>query len=302
MSSSPTTFLSCAAPAKINLYLHVTGRRDDGYHLLDSLVAFAGIHDMLTVTGAEDLSLVIDGDFTDRIPADDGNLVMRAARALAQAAGIEAHAAMTLTKRLPVASGIGGGSADSAAALKALSRLWAIEPGDDEMATLALGLGADVPVCLGGKAAFMSGIGEKIVPAPTLPAASVVLVNPGAALSTAAVFGALGGDFSGPDGRFDYAPRDARELASILARRGNDLQVPAIGLMPAIGDVLAVLAASDNVLLARMSGSGATCFGLFAEPGEAAGAALAISAARPEWWVKAASLVTDTTRPGPASG
>jgi len=301
MSPSPPTSLSCAAPAKINLYLHVTGRRDDGYHLLDSLVAFAGIHDMLMVTEAEDLSLAINGDFADRIAAGDDNLVMRAARALARAAGIEPQAAMTLTKRLPVASGIGGGSADAAAALKALSRLWAVELADDEMAAVALSLGADVPVCLGGRTVFMAGVGEKIIPAPVLPVCSVVLVNPGAALSTASVFKALGDNFTASDGRFDYVPADALELASILARRGNDLEAPAIGLVPAIGDVLAALTASDNVLLARMSGSGATCFGLFAEPGEAAEAAIAIAAERPEWWVSAASLETDTSRHGDAS-
>jgi len=298
MSPSQTISLSSAAPAKINLYLHVTGRREDGYHLLDSLVAFAGVHDMLTVTGADGLSLAIDGDFAGNIPADDDNLVIRAAHALARAAGIEANAAMALTKRLPVASGIGGGSADAAAALKTLSQLWGIDLGEDEMAAVALSLGADVPVCLVGKAAFMAGVGEKIIPAPALPAASMVLVNPGVALSTASVFAALGDNFSGPDGHFDYAPEDTPELASILAKRGNDLESPAIGLAPAIGDVLAALGASGNVLLARMSGSGATCFGLFAEPGEAAEAAIAIAAERPEWWVKAASLVTDTTHSG----
>lgn len=298
MSPPPTTFLSSAAPAKINLYLHVTGRRDDGYHLLDSLVAFAGIHDMLTVTKAEGLGFAIDGPFAADLSADEDNMVIRAARALAEAAGIEARAAITLTKRLPVASGIGGGSADAAAALKALSQLWEIELDDREMAAVGLELGADVPVCLGGKVAFMSGIGDNISPAPALPVCSVVLVNPGVALSTASVFGALGDDVTAPDQQFDYSPEDARELASILANRNNDLQAPAIELAPVIAEVLETLEASENVLLARMSGSGATCFGLFAEPEEAAEAALAISAARPQWWVKAASLEVDARRLG----
>ncbi|MHA1598282.1 MAG: 4-(cytidine 5'-diphospho)-2-C-methyl-D-erythritol kinase [Alphaproteobacteria bacterium] len=292
-SSAP---LSVAAPAKINLYLHVTGRRADGYHLLDSLVAFAGVHDMLTVSDADNLELTIDGDFAGDLTTGDDNLVIRAAHALGRAAGIKAEAAISLTKRLPLASGIGGGSADAAATLWALSNLWDIDLGDDELAAVALSLGADVPVCLGGKAAFMSGIGEILSPAPALPAASVVLVNPGVAVSTPAVFRALDGNFTPADGRFDYVPADARELASILAKRNNDLEAPALHLEPVIGEVLAALAATDDILLARMSGSGATCFGLFADPGEAARAALCIATARPDWWIKAASLEADTRR------
>jgi len=281
--------LSFPAPAKINLYLHVTGRTEGGYHLLDSLVAFAGIHDTLTASAADKLSLAMDGPFAGDLTGGGDNLVLKAASALAGAAGVTAGAELRLTKRLPVSSGIGGGSADAAATLIALAGLWDVHLPDAQMAELALGLGADVPVCLGGRAAFMGGIGEDLTPAPALPSATLVLVNPGVALATNAVFGARTGDFGKPAG-FDSAPRDAAELAAILAERDNQLTAAAVSLAPVIGDVLAALSATDGALLSRMSGSGATCFGLFAEPGQAAAAALALSAAHGDWWVKAGAL------------
>jgi 4-diphosphocytidyl-2-C-methyl-D-erythritol kinase len=163
------------------------------------------------------------------------------------------------------------------------------------MAALALALGADVPVCLGGRTAFMSGIGETIAPAPALPAAWLVLVNPGVAVSTPAVFKMLDGNFTTANGHFDHAPADARELASILSERNNDLEAPARQMGPVIGDVLGALTATENVLLARMSGSGATCFGLYGNPGDADRAAQSIAQDRPDWWIKTASLQTDAT-------
>ena len=283
-----------AAPAKINLYLHVTARRDDGYHELDSLVAFADVHDTLRIDPADELALLIDGPCGAPLHKEENNLVLRAARALAQVAGIEPKAAMTLTKRLPVASGMGGGSADAAAALRGLCRLWNLNPAADEVSGLALQLGADVPVCLHGKAAFISGIGENIIPAPAMPTCSIVLVNPGAGLSTPAVFAARQDGFS-DSGHFDYAPADAAELAAILARRHNDLALPAQRLMPVIGDVLKALGNTDGALLSRMTGSGATCFGLYGDPGDAAAAAMTLGQSHPDWWVKAASLESDIT-------
>lgn len=287
--------LSAAAPAKINLYLHVTARRDDGYHILDSLVAFAAIQDVITAEPAIDLSLVIDGPFADALPTDDSNLILKTARALQAATGVTAGARLTLTKRLPVASGIGGGSTDAAATLRLLCRLWDVHPADTVLHDLALSLGADVPVCLGGKAAFMGGIGDKLAPPPALPETWIVLVNPGVAVSTPEVFAARTGDFSS-DGRFSYAPANAGELAGLLGARRNDLTDAAISICPVIADVLAALEAQPGCLLARLSGSGATGFGLFAKAEAATQAALALAVAHPDWWVRPASLETDINR------
>jgi len=292
------TSLSIAAAAKINLYLHITGRRDDGFHLLDSLVAFASIHDTLSLTAAPDLSLEIDGPFADKLTAGPDNLVLQAARGLARICAFEGGAHVQLTKRLPVASGIGGGSSDAAATLKGLMQLWDVQPDEQALQALALELGADVPVCLNGRAAFMGGIGEKISQAGALPLCSLVLVNPGVAISTPAVFKARAQGQSGfsKPGRFDYAPEDVGELVSILQSRHNDLAQAAQGLCPEIGQVLAALDASQGALVARMSGSGATCFALFADPGDAAQATLDLARKHPEWWVRAGSLEADTSR------
>jgi 4-diphosphocytidyl-2-C-methyl-D-erythritol kinase len=284
-----------AAPAKINLYLHVVGACADGYHRLDSLVAFAGIGDTIEATRAGALSLAVDGPFADAVPKGDDNLVLRAARALAELAGGDPGAAIRLTKRLPPASGIGGGSADAAAALRALLRLWDARPEPRALDALALRLGADVPVCLGARAAFMGGIGEELAAAPALPAASIVLANPGEAVSTPEVFRRRAGPYSRA-ARFAEAPRDAARLAALLKERGNDLEAPARTICPAIGDVLAQLARQPGCLIARMSGSGATCFALFAEVGAATEAAFALARARPRWWVKAGSLEADAAR------
>jgi len=292
MATTPS--IVCAAPAKINLYLHVTGRCDNGYHQLDSLVAFAGVHDTLTIGPADHLELRIDGPCAGPLISQRDNLVLAAARALARVAGKEAKAAITLTKHLPVSSGIGGGSADAAAAIRGLCQLWNLNPTAEEIADPTLDLGADVPICLHGKASFISGIGENITPAPALPPCSIVLVNCGQGLSTPAVFAARTGGFSTP-GRFDYVPADAAELAAILATRHNGLGPAAQSLLPVIDDVLGAIRATDKVLLSRMTGSGATCFGLYATPGEAAAAALVLGQANPKWWVKAASLESDTT-------
>ena len=296
MAPVDTAGLRVVAPAKLNLYLHVTGRRADGYHLIDSLVVFAALGDTVEVRPADGLSLAISGPFADAVDAGGDNLVLRAARLLADAGGAAAGsggAAIRLDKRLPAAAGLGGGSADAAAALRGLSALWNLSPGDDDLARMALALGADVPACLGMRPVFVGGIGENLDPAPDLPAAWAVLVNPGQPLSTAAVFGARTGGFSRPD-RFAEAPRDTVQLAALLARRANDLEAPALRLCPAIGDALAALAAEPGCLLARMSGSGATCFGLFADAAAAAAAAARrLGAGRPGWWVAATALLDD---------
>jgi 4-diphosphocytidyl-2-C-methyl-D-erythritol kinase len=282
-----------AAPAKINLYLHVVGRRPDGFHLLDSLIAFAGVHDTVVAAKANALTLAVEGPFAAALSGEADNLVLRAARALADAAGVRPWAALRLVKRLPVASGIGGGSADAAAALLAAGELWRVTHKSGALAKLALKLGADVPVCLAGKAAQVGGIGETIDAPPPLPRAPLVLVNPRVPLPTPAVFRARGGPFSKP-APLTSAPRDARDLAEALKARRNDLTAAATGLVPEIATILAALEAQPGCLLARMSGSGATCFALFARDDDARVAAAALRAAKPGWWVAASELLSDS--------
>ncbi len=283
--------LTEAAPAKVNLSLAVTGKRPDGYHLLDSLVVFGPAADTLHASSAADLSLTVEGPFAAGLAAEPDNLVLRAARALADWAGCPARAALVLEKHLPVASGIGGGSADAAAALRVLCRLWQLRPGADALAALALRLGADVPVCLGSRPSHMTGVGEGVAPLPPLPPCGLLLANPGVAVSTAEVFRARG---SGASAVPPLPPswRDAASLAATLAGRPNDLQEAACGVAPGIRAVLAALAALPGCLLARMSGSGATCFGLFADPAQAAAAARGLPAA---WWRSAGPLYEPST-------
>ncbi len=294
MSGGPG--VAIAAPAKINLYLHVTGKRDDGYHLLDSLVVFAGIADRLSLVPAEDGSLTIDGPFGRGIPAGPENLVARAASDFAEAAGTSGRYQIHLTKNLPPASGIGGGSADAAAVLRALCLLNGRDPEAPDMADLALALGADVPVCLAGRPLFFGGIGERLAPAPRLPEAWLVLVNPRVGLSTPAVFRARIGAYS-EAGRFAEPVGGVERFAELLAARRNDLTAPAQTLAPVIGDVLAALEALPGCRLARMSGSGATCFGLFAGAEIAQRAAAVLAADHPGWWVEPAPMLTRPEAP-----
>ena len=281
------------APAKLNLYLHVLARREDGYHRLDSLVVFADLADRLWAEPAADLSFVVSGPFAGRLKAEralsEDNLVLRAARALAKELGVAPKARLVLEKNLPVAAGIGGGSADAAAALRLLCRLWGRTPAADRLAALALLLGADVPVCLQSKPTYVGGIGECIEPAPPLPEAHLALINPGSPLATAEVFKARRGPFSEP-ARFAEAPRDAAHLAALLAERRNDLEAPARRLVPEAGHVIDALAAQPSVLLARMSGSGATVFGLCATAAQAQAAARILEARHPSWWCAATAM------------
>jgi 4-diphosphocytidyl-2-C-methyl-D-erythritol kinase len=269
-----------AAPAKVNLYLHVTGRRPDGYHLLDSLVVFAGASDLVEAAPAAGLTLDLRGPGGAALAEEPDNLVLRAARALAAAAGLEPRAALTLEKRLPVAAGLGGGSADAAATLRALSGLWGLGWPATRLRELAAGLGADVPVCVEGRPARMGGIGEVLGPAPVLPGYGLLLANPGLPLPTPAVFRARQGGFSEP-ATMPARLADAEALAAWLRPLANDLEVAAIALCPAVAEVLGAIAAQPGCLLARMSGSGATCFGLFPSPDAAARAAGLLPAA---WW------------------
>ncbi len=280
------------APAKLNLYLHVTGRRADGYHLLDSLVAFADIGDRVAAALAPRLSLAMTGPFASSLAGEavEKNLVWRAAETLAAKLGRASDAALSLEKNLPVASGIGGGSSDAAAALKALVDLWHAPLHETALRDLAATLGADVPVCVLAHASYFGGIGGDIVDAPKLPPVAVVLVNPGVALPTASVFRARTGAFSTP-ARFSTAPASAAELAALLVQRRNDLTDAAIGLVPAVGDVLTKLSAQPGALIARMSGSGATCFALFETATAAEAAVATLRLAEPRWWVAAGKLL-----------
>jgi len=262
------------APAKVNLFLHVTGKRPDGYHLLDSLAVFPNVGDWVTAALGAELSLTMSGPFGAALQAEPNNLILRAARAL----GRDHGAALELEKHLPIASGIGGGSADAAAALLALRNLWGLTT---PLHNIALALGADVPVCLESRAARMSGIGESLLPAPQMPEFGMVLVNPGIAVPTPAVFRARTGTFS-PPAALPAAWDNAAAMAADLAALTNDLETPAITIAPVIADVLAAITALPGCLLARMSGSGATCFGIFATPDQAATQAKNLT--EPGWW------------------
>ncbi len=268
------------AAAKINLALHVTGQRADGYHLLDSIVVFAGVGDWVTAAPADRLGLTVTGPQGVGLSGDD-NLVLRAARCLGVGATLE------LEKHLPVASGIGGGSADAAATLRALCALRGMTLPD---AAAVLALGADVPVCLAGRPVRMQGVGEVLTPLPALPDCYVVLVNPGVAVATPAVFKALPRK-DNPVMSTMPACGSALELAVWLRDQRNDLEAPAIGLAPVIAEVKAALEVLPGCLIARMSGSGATCFGLFASEELAMAAAGALREDAPAWWVAAAPVL-----------
>ncbi|MEK9722837.1 MAG: 4-(cytidine 5'-diphospho)-2-C-methyl-D-erythritol kinase [Rhodospirillaceae bacterium] len=281
--------LAAPAPAKINLFLHVTGRRADGYHELDSLVVFADVGDRLEVAPADELTLEITGPRAAELDAGPDNLVMRAAMALATRLGAMPGARMRLEKNLPVASGIGGGSADAACAIKLLARLWGAHPGQHDLSGLALELGADVPVCLYGRPARMGGIGERVEAADGVPDLPAVLVNPGVHVATPAVFKARQGGFSAP-ASFADMPADRAGWIAALAGCRNDLEAPAMALAPAVTEVLDALAATGGVRLRRMSGSGATCFALYDDMAAAEAAAARLRDAHPDWWVMAATF------------
>jgi len=273
------------APAKVNLFLHVTDKRADGYHVLDSLAVFPAVGDVVGARAAEDLSLKISGRFGAVLQAEPDNLLLRAARALRPEAGV----ALSLEKNLPVASGIGGGSADAAAALRLLMRVNGIARDNPNLMAAARATGADVPVCLDPRPRVMRGVGDILSAPLDLPALPAVLVNPRVPVPTRDVFGKLGlalGERRGAASEIDPGRlKDRDALVRYLESQPNDLEPPARALQPVISDVLAALAACDGSLFARMSGSGATCFGLFASEAAAATAAQRLSATYPAWWI-----------------
>jgi 4-diphosphocytidyl-2-C-methyl-D-erythritol kinase len=329
--------LTTRARAKINLTLRVLGRRADGYHELESLVAFAGTGDALSLDPGPQLTLTIDGPRGQGLPVDDSNLILRATRALEAETGPLRTGAFHLVKRLPVASGIGGGSADAAAALRLLARLNGLSPDDPALPRAAAATGADVPVCLASRARIMAGIGERLGPPLALPPLFALLVNPGVPVETAPVFKALGlqpgqphlsppsapnlsphpeeaaiaaVSKDGPEGTrtsatilrdalLRSAPREAGSrgigldraaLLAALTQAGNDLEAPARRVAPFIDTVLAALRAQPGCRLARMSGSGATCFALFDDCRQSAAAGRALARERAAWWVKPTML------------
>lgn len=277
------------APAKVNLTLHVTGRRDDGYHLLDSLVAFAGVGDVLDIRCEGPGGLSVSGPEAAGVPTDARNLILQVAAAFRPP---HAPISFRLDKRLPAAAGIGGGSADAAACFRGLATLRgepAVQATKEAMAGL-LSIGADVPMCVTCAPARVRGIGEDIVPVHGLPDLPVVLVNPRVAVPTGAVFGALERRDNPP---MEDLPTDLSDRAGLLgwlARQRNDLEAPASARAPEIGQVLDALRDTDGCRLARMSGSGATCFALYDDDAAASASALSLRSAQPGWWVEATRL------------
>ena len=260
------------------------------------MIAFSDLHDVIRVDPAETLTLTLEGPFAHGLEGGANNLVLRAAMALADQAGRKAGASITLSKNLPVASGIGGGSADAAATLRILNRFWQVGLDGPTLSRLGQSLGADVPVCLFGQTARVQGIGEKIEPGPALPDIGLLLVNPGVGVSTAAVFSKRRGAFSSPadlPASFD----SAESLVEFLSHCHNDLLASARELSPQIDLVLADIVQQPDCLFASLSGSGATCFGLFADGAAAYAAASALQVARPGWWVEAGKFLTATPPP-----
>lgn len=294
MSAGPAVRLSAFAPAKINLTLHVAPPRADGYHPLQSLVVFASWGDTVRAEPSDALTLRVEGPYADALSGDMHNLVLKAAWALRGAAGQSTlGASLVLDKQLPLASGLGGGSADAAAALRVLNDLWDLGFSLRELAEIGSVVGADVPACVWSRPLLMEGIGEQVRVLPAWPELDAVIVNPGKALATSDVFRAFDALESQRGlsalARLPVAGDRAAALALGAAGR-NDLEAPARSLEPAIGKVLQALDSLDQARLVRMSGSGASCFALFDSAAMAREAADALSARRPEWIVRAVQL------------
>jgi len=278
---------SATTKAKINLYLHISGKREDGYHFLDSLAAFADIGDDLVLTPGQDFAVTIDGPFADQV-TDRPDLVERTARTMADRFDRPLDFALHLTKNLPVAAGIGGGSGDAAAVMRLLARRWTVSVDSPEMLALAVELGADIPICLHGKAAYIDGIGDRFYPALGMPSVPCLLVNNGVGVSTPSVFKAYRDGFRDPD-RAQVLPRQPKAFARLLGARENVLTEAACAVEPSVKTVLAALSETEP-LLARMSGSGGTCFALYETEDTAQRAAKTLQSFQPEWWVESCLL------------
>jgi 4-diphosphocytidyl-2-C-methyl-D-erythritol kinase len=284
--SEPLVEKACA---KINLTLRVLGRREDGYHELESLVAFADLADKLDLELGDVESLDISGPFAAACAMGADNLVLKAAAALHRRVGALKSGRFLLDKRLPVTAGIGGGSTDAAAALRLLARANELALDDPRLMPAALAVGADVPVCLDPRARIMRGVGDLLSAPIAVPSLPALLVNPGVPLSTRDVFAAFAGS-EGSKTSMGTVPREREAAIDFLARHSNDLTQAAIACAPVITEVLMTLRALPGMRLARMSGSGPTCFALFRSPGEAAAAAQSLAAKRRDWWVHATTI------------
>ena len=284
--------------AQVNLTLRVVGRRTDGYHDIESVVAFADCADRLTLTPGSELTLQMSGPLAQACGATSDNLVLKAARLLAERVPDMKAGSFTLDKVLPVAAGIGGGSADAAAALRLLAQLNGLSLDDERLLEVALATGADVPVCLASRACDMTGVGETLIPL-SLPIMPCVMVNPSVPVATKDVFAALGlrnGEllvgatdvFRGT--AWPEAGASVEDWVEILAADANDLEAPATRIQPVIGEVIAALNATNGAWLARMSGSGATCFAIYENTADAGRAAEKIRRDHPVWWVHAGTL------------
>lgn len=272
------------APAKINLFLHITGRREDGYHTLQSLMVFSDVGDDLEFLAQDEFAVEVTGPFAADLSMPKDNLIYKAARLLSEEYRARPYGRIVLTKNLPVASGIGGGSADAAAAIKGLVKLWKLPGEPARLQKIALQLGADVPACLEGGAVWAEGIGEKLTAMPDMPPLHLVLVNPLIATPTLAVFKNFCGNFS--------PPLEKRSLKmDDLEQCRNDLMAAAINVTPQIKEVLALLGGTENCLFHRLSGSGATCFGVYRDKTAAQAAAAVLRARHPAWWIQAARTI-----------
>ena len=282
------------APAKLNLYLHITGRRDDGYHLLDSLFAFTAFGDEITITPSSSLTLTIDGPFSSVFDQDavENNLIFRAALLLKNKYAVNAGAHILLTKNIPVAAGLGGGSSDAAAVLKGLNQLWKLRLSIETLSEIGLTLGADIPACLYQKTALISGIGEQIMPL-ALPFSShaVLLINPLQPLSTQSVFQHYHPAFRSSANQTGLIQAtDWQSFLSVLLTYQNDLETAATTLLPAIHDIIHHLQQQKHCELARMSGSGPTCFALFSDLQSAEHAAQTMRVIYPAYWLAVTSI------------
>jgi len=276
------------ARAKINLTLRVLGRREDGYHELESLVGFADLADRLTLRPGSSSALEISGPFAAACGRIADNLVLKSVAALGERVDALKTGHFVLDKQIPVAAGIGGGSADAAAALRLLARLNGLAADDPRLQSAALAVGADVPVCLASRARIMRGVGDILGEPLPIPAMPAVLVNPNVPLSTREVFARFAGTQN--DKSLGNVPAKAEAMIRFLSEHGNDLTQGAIACKPVIADLLIALRALPGVQLTRMSGSGPTCFALFPSPGEAQAAARRVAAERKEWWVCATTI------------
>lgn len=297
MPRNQSRTLNVLAPAKVNLFLHVTGRLENGYHTLDSLVSFVDIGDHIQIEPSTDFSFRINGSYASAFSAaeydaspNSPNLAVQAAWELARVTHKTPQFRITLTKNLPLASGLGGGSSDAASVLWALSEWWGLRLQDSVLSPLAISLGADVPACLSCQPIRMQGIGEIISSAPSMKDTAIVLAHPGKRCPTSKIFSTYRGPYKDDIADLPDDLSDFDDLISFLAEQDNDLTAAAVEHAPDIAFVLDVLSHQKGCRLARMSGSGACCFGLFASEHEANTAAENMSLKHPSWWIRAGSL------------